>query len=199
MGRRGRYGKYGETKRFERLREAHTGRGVPPISGDPHRPRFQKSEPEEELTFRYARKVDLKEIQEISRIAFGRYGRYDGVLPEWFYSGATVTLLGEKTGQLIGFAMLGRVSEGWFEPRTCELLAIAVTTPWQGRGFGGRLLERMIRESERMGLDQMVLHTAVDNLPARRLFEKAGFQPGGIQQGFYPAGQAALKMVLDLE
>lgn len=43
------------------------------------------------------------------------------------------------------------------------------------RGIGGRLLERLIQLAEQMGYSEMSVGVNLDNLPARRLYQKYGF------------------------
>jgi ribosomal protein S18 acetylase RimI-like enzyme len=81
----------------------------------------------------------------------------------------------------------------------CELLAIAVEPDRQQQGIGARLLQEMEKETKELGEGSLVLHTAVENLFAQKLFSKAGYEPCGIKQSFYPAGQDALMMVKDIE
>ena len=46
--------------------------------------------------------------------------------------------------------------------------------------------------------DTIVLHTAVDNISAQRLFEKFGFFALETKAGFYPEGQDAIMMSKDM-
>lgn len=43
------------------------------------------------------------------------------------------------------------------------------------RGIGGRLLSRLIQAAEQMGFSEMSVGVDLDNLPARRLYQKYGF------------------------
>ncbi len=45
-----------------------------------------------------------------------------------------------------------------------------------------------------MGVDRLILHTALDNLPGRALFKRHGFAACGVKKAFYPEGQDALMM-----
>ena len=90
--------------------------------------------------------------------------------------------------------MLERIVGKAVSPRTSELLAVAVE-PWaRNQGVGDRLMEEIIRKAERLLVEKLVLHTAVDNLAGQALFGKHGFVVHGIEKEFYPEGQNALVM-----
>jgi ribosomal-protein-alanine N-acetyltransferase len=94
----------------------------------------------------------------------------------------------------VGFAMLGWFREANFLSDTAEVLAIAVV-PDRRRGGVGRLLMEEIERAARSHYARvLLLHTAVDNQPAKELFRKCGFKKGQVKRGFYPAGQDAIAM-----
>ena len=51
---------------------------------------------------------------------------------------------------------------------------IALLPPWQGRGIGTRLMRQVMEDAERRDLP--VRLSVLDNNPARRLYERLGFQ-----------------------
>lgn len=137
---------------------------------------------------------DLAVISELSAKAFQQYGPYEDILPEWFVSGITRTLLALRERKAVGFVMLGRPANKWFYPQATELLAIAVAPEWQNQGIGSRLLGTALSELQGRGVEQVVLHTAVVNSSGQRLFRKYGFVAAGKKRCFYPAGQDAVMM-----
>jgi ribosomal protein S18 acetylase RimI-like enzyme len=48
--------------------------------------------------------------------------------------------------------------------------------------------------AQKTGVETLVLHTAIDNLPGRTLFKKHGFVLLETKGGFYPRGQDAVMM-----
>jgi ribosomal-protein-alanine N-acetyltransferase len=130
----------------------------------------------------------------LSGKVFSLYGPYREMVSEWLASGMTATLIALIDGSPVGFAMVGRLVREPQGQAVCELLAIAVEPDRQQMGIGRRLLKEIERRAEQMGEAALLLHTAVANLPAQKLFSKAGYRPGGIKKKFYPAGQDALMM-----
>jgi GNAT superfamily N-acetyltransferase len=74
------------------------------------------------------------------------------------------------TGEGIGVARYVRVSD---RPEAAET-AVAVTDPWQGRGVGGVLLDRLISRAVQEGITEVEATMLTDNAGMLRLFEKLG-------------------------
>jgi len=200
MGKGSRYGKYGETKRIARLRKAGDVRDYSKTSaadfpGPPGTPRKRIAlRDRERITLRQAIGTDTAFIRRLSQKVFRDYGPYEEMLPRWFESGITVTILASTEKKPVGFAMLGRPSERWHFDLMGEVLAIAVEPERQNMGIGGLLMEEVIARAEKRHTETLILHTALENRPAKRLFEKHGFILWKVKKEFYPEGQDALLM-----
>ena len=196
MGNSGRYGKYGETKRFARLRKAGKG-----STGGGSKPAVSRT-PSCRLTSFYrgkikiipARTKDADYIRSLSKKVFTRYGPYDDTLTGWFMSGFARTVLASAGKRPVGFAMLGRTVHDQPISRVFELLAIAVDPEMQKMGIGSRLLNEIERKAKELNAETLVLHTSADNVPGRKLFRKHGFVTAETKGHFYPEGQDALMM-----
>jgi ribosomal-protein-alanine N-acetyltransferase len=150
------------------------------------------------VSVRIARAGDVDYIRSLSKAAFHEYGPYEEMLPDWFTSGITVTLLAILKESPVGFAMIRRIGrEARFHP-VSELLAIAVEPRRRKRGIGNLLLSEMQKTARSTGIETLVLHTAIDNLPGRALFKKHGFIILDTKSGFYPEGQDAVMMYKDI-
>jgi ribosomal protein S18 acetylase RimI-like enzyme len=202
MGNSGRFGKYGDIKRIERLRRARiepstirTGQITP--SG--RHPDHKKSPSRKRrITIRYANTSDVDFIRRLSRNAFHEYGPYEEILPRWFTSGMTVTLVAVMSKEPVGFAMLGRHQHGWYSPPVSEMLAIAVDPGSRRLGIAELLMREIERRAGELQVNRLVLHTAAENEAGQQLFRKRGFIPSENKKAFYPGGQDALMMVKEL-
>ena len=197
MGSRGRYGKYGEIKRRDRLGGFKTvfsgsDRGTRKTTlshsrssgyADGHGYRIVPASPS-----------DVNYIRSLSKKVFNKYGPYDDTLAGWFLSGMAITLLALTEKRAVGFAMLGQLHSDDLHLRIYELLAIAVEPGMQNRGIGSQLLNSIERKAQVLDVEMFILHTAADNLPGHGLFRKFGFVSSETKGGFYPAGQDALMM-----
>jgi ribosomal protein S18 acetylase RimI-like enzyme len=148
------------------------------------------------LALRDATNADLLFVSDLSRQAFGRYGDYSGVLPDWLADPCVQTILAEEPcGRQVGFAMLGARP-----PRRLtfdvggELLAIAVIVECRREGIGRLLVQEIERRARAAKMRELRLSTAATNLVARRLYASLGFAVLAHYVRFYPSGQSALEM-----
>ena len=198
MGNRGRFGKYGDIKRVEKLR---AGRMRPfPFSGPRQSRSAERVVPQSGL--RRTRYVELRPgnqrdtefVRWLSELAFGRYGDYGGVITHWLESGVGETVIAVWRDRPAGFAMIGKTADSASAEARFELLAIAVKESLRRKGIGSRLLEEIISTAQSRGARELVLHTGTDNIAAIKLFQKAGFEVVGLRKAFYPRGQDAIVM-----
>ncbi|MCP5085654.1 MAG: ribosomal protein S18-alanine N-acetyltransferase [Rhodobacteraceae bacterium] len=72
-----------------------------------------------------------------------------------------------------------------------ELLTLAVEPASQGHGLGRQLLEEFENAAGDQGACDLFLEVAIDNAPAIRLYETAGFQPCGQRKDYYASPKGA--------
>lgn len=145
------------------------------------------------MRIRDAAPPDSPFVASLAREAFARFGEYDGYFEEILRDGA-VARIAEEAGRPVGFAMFFRL-----EPvNSFDLVALAVSPESRRRGIGRALLEdahACALAAAETGQDvQILLHVAEVNVPARSLFESAGYRFAGRDDGYYPNGQRALTM-----
>ena len=198
MGNRGRFGKYGEIKRLDRLKRARKG---PPFSREAdfkspgrashHRKSVGESTP---VRIRPAKPSDSRFILLLSENVFRIYGPYEKIIGGWLESGMTVTLIALMNRKPAGFAMISHFPQEANLQQISEILAIAVTPEKQRTGSGEMLLKALERKAAGINIRELFLHTAEENLAAQNLFIKNKYVSRGIIESFYPAGQNALVM-----
>jgi ribosomal-protein-alanine N-acetyltransferase len=105
-------------------------------------------------------------------------------------------LIAERAGQpaqLVGWAGIMVIAE------TAQILTIGVVTAEQGRGIGQRLLDELLAEARRRAATEVVLEVRIDNVAARRLYERNRFVPLRVRRGYYDLGRVdAVEMKRDL-
>lgn len=202
MGNRGRFGKYGEIKRNARLRQARTHISYPQwmrrkeFESKPFLKRFFNKQGRIQIVS--AKRSHALYIRYLSGMVFDLYGPYGEIIPQWFESGMTETIIAKMDDQSIGFAMIGNISDSYQREDTSELLAIAVEPEKQGIGIGNKLMQSIERVAVRLRIKSLCLHTAATNLAGRRLFTKNGYQIVEIKPHFYPEKQDAVFMFKEL-
>ena len=80
-----------------------------------------------------------------------------------------------------------------------EILSIAVASSRRGKGLARQLLDLNLRRLAGLGARTVFLEVEEGNVPARRLYQRAGFRQVGRRESYYPAqGAAALILRRDL-
>jgi ribosomal-protein-alanine N-acetyltransferase len=99
-------------------------------------------------------------------------------------------------------ATVGRSVVGFILSRLvvdeAEILSVAVGAARRGRGLARRLLDLHLRRLAGLGARTVFLEVDENNVPARRLYGRAGFREVGRRGAYYPGagGQAAAALVL---
>ncbi len=97
---------------------------------------------------------------------------------------------------------VGRVFVGFILSRLAageaEILSIAITPSWRGRGFARPLLDFHIRRLAGLGVRAAFLEVDEHNTPAAGLYRNAGFYEVGRRRGYYDSGATALVLHRDL-
>ncbi len=91
---------------------------------------------------------------------------------------------------LVGFILTRIVAE------EAEILSIAVASSRRGKGLARQLLDLNLRRIAGLGARTVVLEVDEGNVPARRLYQRAGFREVGRREGYYPAGQGTAALML---
>jgi len=148
------------------------------------------------VTIRPAKPLDLDFIQNLSKKVFSQYGPYEKILTDWFVSGTTETLLAVIDKSPVGFVMIRPPEDNdpFGSQRIGELLAIAVEPQKQGLGVGDLLMIEILRVAQKVGINTLILCTAITNAAGQGLFEKHGFQTLRVEKGYYPAGQESVML-----
>jgi [ribosomal protein S18]-alanine N-acetyltransferase len=98
-----------------------------------------------------------------------------------------------RTGQaLIGF-VLSRLVVG-----EAEILSVAIAKARRGRGLSRPLLDLHLRRLAGLGARTVFLEVGENNVPAGRLYRRAGFHEVGRRSGYYDGGATALVLRRDL-
>jgi ribosomal protein S18 acetylase RimI-like enzyme len=195
----GRFGKYGDQKRLERLRNKVRSYAFP--MRESHVPPAKVTVSIEKLasavTLRRAASRDEEFIRSLCAEAFNRYGPYEKIVIDWLGSEEVHSIVAFKNKKLVGFIMTADANH--IKGVAAELMAIAVHADYRRSGVGERLLKQAENLAIQRGMQIMILHTSRDNTPAQAFFIKYGYIELGELAGYYPAGQTAVKMVKKFE
>ena len=201
MGRQGRFGKYGETKRFARLRQSGLRQPISmgPKAGSELLKWTRMESHHRDIHIREGLFSDEKFLRQLSEKVFSIYGPYQEMVARWLKMDTTITLVALMRGRPAGFIMFGSLKEAQEVPVKAEILAIAVEPAMQGMGIGQMLLRKIEEKAIGAGEKRIYLHTAVGNIVAQQLFAKNSYKPTEMKPHFYPRGQDALLMLKEIE
>ncbi|MCR4671776.1 MAG: ribosomal protein S18-alanine N-acetyltransferase [Lachnospiraceae bacterium] len=80
-----------------------------------------------------------------------------------------------------------------------EIVSVAVRPDLRGRGLGKELLGGYVSCLKDLGIHHVVLEVREGNVPARKLYEGAGFRSAGIRKNFYSQpDENAVTMCLEM-
>lgn len=96
--------------------------------------------------------------------------------------------LAYEEGWVLGYAL------GLLRPKSLRLYSLAVGIEYRHQGVGKRLLEGVMEEAMRLGKKEVTLEVRESNQRARILYEKAGFELWKRLEGYYPDGEAGVRL-----
>ena len=79
-------------------------------------------------------------------------------------------------------------------PDHADIHDLLVEPSQRRRGLARQLVRALARHAGERGIARLCLEVSEDNLPARMLYEKAGFRLDGARRKYYRNGSTALLM-----
>lgn len=102
----------------------------------------------------------------------------------------------EVDGEFAGSAQLIR---GWDDPKTAYLAGFGIDPRKHNKGYGTAFIKEIIRLAARGGFNAMELSVKEDNVPARLIYERVGFEGMEIHEERYGPGENRMIMRLDFD
>lgn len=110
---------------------------------------------------------------------------FETEVPDWETWDAARSLecriVAEADGEVVGYAGLSPVSERPVYAGVREVM-IYVGESARGRGVGGKLLERLVEETEKVGIWTLQAGVFPENAASIRIFERCGFRVLGTHE-----------------
>ncbi len=146
------------------------------------------------LSIRPASPDDLPEILRIERRSFSHPWTGEQILDELNRRdvGRCLVAGGQDPSGLCGFLM------AWLVADEVHITNMAVDPEFRARGVAGTLLRHLLIASAAEGAVWCALEVRRSNQPARSLYGKHGFRTIGRRRRYYPDGEDALVMGLEL-
>ena len=83
----------------------------------------------------------------------------------------------------------------WITYEQAQIADIGVGKEFQGKGYGQKLMDEIVRKSVEAGCENITLEVRVSNVPALGLYEKNGFINAAVRKGYYENGEDAYLLV----
>lgn len=142
-------------------------------------------------SFAEARPADAANIAAIHGVSFKRgWGEYE--IRHLLLENNVVAHRAVIGRTLIAF-ILSRLAAG-----EAEILSVAIAPAWRRRALARPLLDLHLRRLAGLGVRSVFLEVDEHNMPACRLYRRAGFREVGRRQGYYQGGATALVLRRDL-
>jgi ribosomal-protein-alanine N-acetyltransferase len=146
---------------------------------------FARGEP----TLSEAGPRDAHALSELHQASFHR-GWSDGEFEQLLFDRTVVAHRATLGRMLVAFILSRMVGE------EAEILSVATVAARRGKGLARRLLDLHLRRLAGLGVRAVFLEVDEGNVPARRLYRRAGFREVGRRKAYYPAGNGAAALVL---
>lgn len=138
-----------------------------------------QSHSSEQLTIRPFQRRDIFEILKVERQNF-ESPSYELRLEGCFKHGKTVARVAEFEDKLVAFVICSVVNG------QCQILHLAVHAAHRRCEFGKQLLDYALNHAKQLDRRRIVVRVAESNLPAQKLFRKAGFRAIAFDGGRIP-------------
>ncbi|MCS7104472.1 MAG: ribosomal protein S18-alanine N-acetyltransferase [Thermofilaceae archaeon] len=145
------------------------------------------------LEIREASSSDLEKIYEIEKLCFGSYAYDRQLLQMYLYLSPDTFLVVEDTGIIVGY-IIGLLKK-WGE---AHIISLAVHPSYRRRGAATVLMKTLLEKFRIKGAKSVRLEVRISNIPAIKLYEKLGFKVAGYIKNYYPDGEDAYLMVIQL-
>ncbi|MGZ3253805.1 MAG: ribosomal protein S18-alanine N-acetyltransferase [Burkholderiaceae bacterium] len=97
-----------------------------------------------------------------------------------FSSGYEFWTLRDESGVLIGYFLLILALD------EAHLLNVSVRADLQGKGFGKKLLDKVVAIAQENGMSSVLLEVRPSNKHALAVYKHYGFTQIGVRKGYYP-------------
>lgn len=135
------------------------------------------------FTLRRYTPADQQAVEQLHVSAMQQTGAYLGrgpwdddvyAIEEAYLKNGGEFLIGECDGLFVAMGALKRTT-----PQRAEIKRMRVSSEYQGRGYGQRILEELEACARALGYQILHLDTSLLQIPAQKLYEKNGFREVG--------------------
>lgn len=133
----------------------------------------------EKVEFRFMDIQDIDAVMEVDKQSFPNPWSKETFYQELMFNDYALYVLMIYDNQIIGYSGM------WIITDEAHITNIAVLPQYRGKKLGSALLEKTIEIAKSYQVTLMTLEVRVSNVVAQKLYEKFGFQIGGLRKQYY--------------
>jgi ribosomal protein S18 acetylase RimI-like enzyme len=144
------------------------------------------------ISIRKGRLQDLGQLTELENLCFSGDRLTRARFRHWLQAENGILMVAEDASRSVvaGYALAFTRRDSRF----ARLYSIAIHKHYRGLGLGRKLLQTAERAAAKQGCSGLRLEVAVDNTPARQLYESMGYTCFRTIPGYYEDGGTAARM-----
>ena len=132
-----------------------------------------------ELIVRKGIAEDAAAVAELEQLCFAVPWSRESIIRDLTENELAEYIVAELDGRIVGYVGL------WVVVVEVHINNVAVSPAFRRRHIAAALIEAVLRFAENAGVKGFTLEVRAGNEPARRLYEKFGFQQAGVRKGYY--------------
>ncbi len=138
---------------------------------------------------RQAKGEDARQIAEVEKACFSTPWSYESLKHDITENKLALYMAAEYGGKICGYAGLWKIiDEG-------HITNVAVSPEYRRKHIARSLLEALMAEAAKQGIERFTLEVRTENEAAKKLYAGLGFLEAGIRKGYYEDnGEDALIM-----
>ncbi|WCK55000.1 ribosomal protein S18-alanine N-acetyltransferase [Aneurinibacillus sp. Ricciae_BoGa-3] len=134
---------------------------------------------QEKTIIRKMESRDLEQVYELEVLSFTIPWSYESFYNELHTNLFAQYKVVEYEGMVIGYAGM------WLVIDEAHVTNVAIHPDFRGHHLGERLMREMMLFARRQGAQAMTLEVRKSNTVAQNLYQKLGFEAGGVRRGYY--------------
>lgn len=138
-------------------------------------------------------KDDINKIMEIENKVFTNPFTKEDYLRDAFMNPYSIYKVLIINDEIIGFYGI------WITFDNAEVITIAVNKDYQGKGYGQVMMDDILNECKVKDVINLTLEVRVSNIKAIKLYERNYFKNATLRKNYYPNGEDAYLMHLQLK
>ncbi|MBP3952992.1 ribosomal protein S18-alanine N-acetyltransferase [Bacillus suaedae] len=138
---------------------------------------------QEKYTFRFMLPDDIEQVMQVERDAFTTPWDPSIFMNELTSNQFAHYIVYEENDLIFGYCGM------WVVMDEAQITNIGVHSSHRGQGHGENLLRYVLAFLKQLGVLKVSLEVRVSNEPAKNLYQKVGFQVGGVRKNYYADNQ----------